>query len=79
MKTRWMVQYNLAGLQKPRKMVKRQGDYGSFVDRSGEFIDKTGENREGLDIVRRFFDSLEEATYFYDELNLYRSFIKKHI
>jgi len=79
MKTKWMVQYNLAGLQKPRKMVKRQGDCGSFVDRSGEFFDKTAENREGLNLVRRFFDSLEEANDFYNELNLYRTFIKKHI
>lgn len=78
----WMVQYNLSGLQKPRKLTYDAKHGTGWWDRSGEFGESgwnKPENNIRPNMVRRFFDSKAEADEFYNELALYRDFIKAHM
>jgi len=72
----WLVQYNLAGLQKPRK-VAFDPSLMSYWDKSGNFSYE--DDVTDYDIVQRAFLTEQQAKKFYTDLYEYREFIKRHM
>lgn len=75
----WMVQYNLAGLHRPYKLTCKSGGWWSSNGDFGESGKACPKNYERDNIVRRFFDTKEEADAFYKELDTYRNFIRNRM
>lgn len=75
----WLVQYNLMGLHKPRKLTWKV--YAEcYSSKCGNYYYEPNKDElDSFDIVRRVFLTKELAEEFYTELDTYREFIKRHL